>query len=121
MNDPNKFACQCNILVTTPVMGADVSITRHFRIFIAIFHNRVVTCMDAQQFSRRLQGTMESLPEGVICTNADFLSEHFLDLHRTRQVILKQVPRLDRPISFLEHMRNTNSLLNTTIICVIVE
>lgn len=54
MADTDKYAKDCNILVTTSILVTRVSLTSHFGGFIALFHNQFFTHRAKQQFSRHV-------------------------------------------------------------------
>ncbi len=131
MSDPDKYAKDCNVLVTTSILGAGISITSHFGGFIALFHNRILTHGEEQQFSRRLRYHMKDLPDRITRNSIIFAQKgsggpaEYTRIHQTgkllRELIYNPHPQHNHSKNFIEQTTNPESALNTTASRVIVE
>ncbi|KAI0995675.1 hypothetical protein K3495_g12503 [Podosphaera aphanis] len=77
--NPNRFACECDILFVTPILQAGHSLDRWFRLSFSLLANKNLNHRDEFQFTARLRQRADLVPYRYAYIESELRNEQMAD------------------------------------------
>ncbi|KAI0994302.1 hypothetical protein K3495_g13880 [Podosphaera aphanis] len=77
--NPNRFACECDILFVTPILQAGHSLDKRFRLSFSLLANKNLNHRDEFQFTTRLRQRADLVPYRYAYIESELRNEQMAD------------------------------------------